>query len=128
MHMRASFRRRTTKPLSPSQARNSALINQLATPGLGSLLARRYVAGSGQLLLALAGFAMVTGWFGALILKMYNEIQGNPPSKSVAWLGEVGALAFGLAWLWALFTSLSLIREARGDEKESNVPPQLPRT
>ena len=39
-----------------ASARNCALINQLATPGLGSLMAGRLVAGIGQLLLAVAGF------------------------------------------------------------------------
>ena len=111
--MKLFSRRQPLKPLSRSTARNSALINQFATPGLGSLLAGRYVAGIGQLLLALAGFGLVLAWFAALMMGIYNDIQGNAPGKSVAWLGELGALTFGAAWIWALFTSLSLLREAR---------------
>lgn len=122
--MRASFRPRSPKLLSRSVARNSVLINQLATPGLGSLLAGRFVAGIGQLLLALAGFGMVMGWFVLLLVKMYEEIEGATQPKSMGWLGEFGALLFAAAWLWALFTSLSLLRQAR--ENESNLPPQTP--
>ena len=108
------------KVLSRSAARNSFLINQLATPGLGSLMARRYVAGAGQLLLALVGAGLVIAWFVALMSQMYRQMNGNENPKSVAWLGEAGAVFFVAAWVWALFTSFSLLREA-----EANEPPPL---
>jgi hypothetical protein len=41
---------------------NCILTNQLATPGLGSILAGRKVAGIGQLLLATAGCILVCVW------------------------------------------------------------------
>jgi hypothetical protein len=114
------------KALSRTTARNSFLINQLATPGLGSLMAGRHVAGSGQLLLALAGFGLVLAWFIALLTQMYQQLDSDTPPKSVAWLGELGALIFAAAWLWALITSLSLVREARAIEAQPK-PPILPR-
>ena len=61
--MRTSSTRPPRQPLNKSKARNCALINQLATPGLGSLMGGRIFAGIGQLILAVAGFIMVTGWF-----------------------------------------------------------------
>jgi len=121
--MKASFLRQASKPPSRSTARNSALINQLATPGLGSLLAGRLFAGFGQLLLALAGFGMVLGWFALRLVQVYTEIQGTAQPESVAWLGEIGALTFAAAWLWALVTSLSLLRQARLNENRSDRPP-----
>lgn len=125
--MKASFLRQQTRPLSRSTARNSALVNQLATPGLGSLLAGRYVAGAGQLLLALAGFGMVLGWFALIMIQTYNDIEGQTASsKSYGWLGEAGAITFAVSWLWALVTSLSLLREAGRQESESPTPPHLP--
>ncbi|MGH7969665.1 MAG: hypothetical protein ACREIC_13155 [Limisphaerales bacterium] len=128
--MNASFLRQPTRPLSRSTARNSALINQLATPGLGSLLAGRYASGIGQLLLALAGFGMVLGWFVLVLMQTYNDIEGQASSKSYAWLGEAGALTFVVSWLWALVTSLSLLREAGRKESETQSempsPPHLP--
>ena len=45
----------TPKNLSRTKARNALLLNQLATPGLGSLLAGRWIAGTGQLLCSVAG-------------------------------------------------------------------------
>ena len=50
------------KSLSPATARNCCLVNQFATPGLGSLMGRRIVAGIGQLLLAFLGAALVIYW------------------------------------------------------------------
>ena len=110
------------KALSRTTARNSFLINQLATPGLGSLMAGRHVAGSGQLLLALAGFGLVLAWFIALLTQMYQQLDSDAQPKSVAWLGELGALIFAAAWLWALITSLSLLREASANEAQPKPP------
>jgi hypothetical protein len=113
------------QPLSRTRARNSAFINQLATPGLGSLLAGRYVAGAGQLLLALAGFGLVVAWFIKLMLQMFQQIDTGGAIKSVSWIGEAGAALFALAWVWALVTSLSLLRQARDETPRE--PPPLPK-
>jgi hypothetical protein len=109
------------KPLDRTTARNCFLINQFATPGLGSLMARRYVAGAGQLLLALIGFGLVVAWFISVMSRLYQQVEGGSSSGSAGWLGEAGAVAFAASWLWSLVTSLSLLREAR--EKERHVPP-----
>ena len=90
------------------------MINQLATPGLGSLMAGRIVAGTAQLILAVAGFLMIAGWFIQLAFGVYRQLQDfatEPPA--FPWLGPAGAMAFLLSWLWALVTSLSLLRDAR---------------
>ena len=92
------------------------LLNQCATPGLGSFLAGRRVVGVGQLLLAVAGFVMVIGWFVLLALQVYNEVMNGAEPKSVAWLGLAGGATFAAAWLWSLVTSLSILREARANE------------
>ncbi len=107
------------RSLNPATARNYALLNQLATPGLGSLLGGRWLVGSIQLLLAVAGFCLILAWFVKIMLMLYQQIDGNSASVpgSVAWLGESGAAAFALAWIWSLFTSISLVREAREERK-----------
>jgi hypothetical protein len=125
MRMRASFLRRPPGPLSRSTARNAALLNQCATPGLGSLMAGRHAAGIGQLLLAVTGFLMVLAWFILLAMQMYAELINDAQPKSVAAIGEAGAAIFLAAWLWALVTSLSLLREARSNEPASSTPPVL---
>jgi len=116
MRMKASFLRRPPGPLDRSTARNAALLNQCATPGLGSLLAGRRLAGLGQLLLAVAGFVMVVAWFFLLALQMYEELVNDAPPKSVARLGELGGAIFLAAWVWSLVTSLSVLREARAND------------
>ena len=116
MPTKTSSRRPPQKPLSRAKARNAALVNQLATPGLGSLLARRWVAGIGQLILAVAGFALFVAWFVEVLIQFSGMINSDAPPRSVGWLAEAGALTFIAAWLWALITSLSLLREARRNE------------
>src|SRR6266576_1835833 len=116
MPTKTSSPRPPPKPLSRAKARNAALMNQLATPGLGSLLARRWVAGIGQLILAIAGFALVVAWFVEVLIQFYGMINRDAPPRPAGWLGEAGALIFIAAWLWALITSLSLLREARRNE------------
>ncbi len=116
MRMRASFLHRPRRSVDRPTARNSALINQLATPGLGSLLAGRYVAGVGQLILAFAGFGLVIGWFVLRLITVYKTVRYGVEPQPVGWVGEAGLLFFGAAWLWALLTSLSLLREARTKE------------
>ena len=100
------------KPLSRATARNAALINQLATPGLGSLLGRRWIAGSGQLLLAIAGFTLFVIWFVKDMYQYYGQITGDVEVRPIGNFLVSGLSLFGAAWLWSLMTSFSLLREA----------------
>jgi TM2 domain-containing membrane protein YozV len=110
------------KPISRTAARNAALVNQFATPGLGSLMAGRWIAGIGQLLLAVAGFVFVVVWFFETMVQLYDQIDGNPAPPPVAWAGETGIGLFVIAWFWALVTSISLVTRAKSEE------PALPQT
>jgi hypothetical protein len=125
--MKPFFPRLTPKPGSQSAARNAALVNQLATPGLGSLMAGRWIAGSGQLVLAVSGFVMVVVWFFAVMIQYYGQVTGNTEVRPVGWIGEIGAILFVAAWLWALVTSVSLLRAAKADgpDNPQTVPPTL---
>jgi hypothetical protein len=104
------------------------LINLAATPGLGSLLARRYVAGTGQLLLALAGFVLLVSWMFELFYRLVLQQLGRsvPPDAS-GWLWKWGLVLFGAGWLWSLVTSLSLWRQAKTEEaaQQQPAPPRL---
>jgi len=114
------------KLLTAATARNAALVNQLATPGLGSLMAGRYLTGAGQLLLALAGFFCFLYWFVAVMRQFYGQIEGNVEVQPVGWIGLLGLGLFGLAWLWALVTSISLLREARRNQAADFATPRPP--
>jgi len=106
---------------SRAKARNAALLNQLATPGLGSLFAQRWAAGIGQLLLALLGFTLLVVWFVQMMLGYYGQMFGDgvahrPPAYTGLLLGVA---LFSLAWIWSLMTSVSLMREASKVSLES---------
>jgi hypothetical protein len=80
-------------------------------------MAGRVIAGTGQLMLAVAGFIMVIGWFIQLFLDIYHQLKGvAAESLPFPWLGPVGAITFLTAWLWSLVTSLSLVRGACRNE------------
>ena len=114
-------------PISPARARNCALMNQFATPGLGSLLARRFAAGVGQLGIFLVGFVLFVAWFVDEMRQYYNLMFSDNEPHVRHWFIFVGLGLCALSWLWSLVTSLSLIREARRNEREGKLatPPKL---
>jgi len=100
------------------------LTANLALPGCGSLVAGR-ISGYGQLAFAAAGL-MLTVTFGTRFIFWYlaNWSQLQQPSDmdpfgtmSEIWLHVRWALAgiavFSAGWLWALGTSLHLLRQAK---------------
>jgi len=125
------------RPSSPPQPRAplsretawACLTTNLAMPGAGSLAAGR-LSGYAQIALALGGMAIsllfgvrFIWWF----LSNWSQLQ-NPDADPVATLGEIwralkwpllGLGLFVLSWLWALVTSLGILREARANEQKS---------
>jgi len=119
---------RTVRPLGRARVASCVLINLCATPGLGSLMARRVWAGIGQLLLAVAGFCLIVYWMCELFYRVYLEQLGETaPANAYGWMGKWGLICFGLSWLWSLVTSLSLLRQVKADERAGPkpVPPRL---
>jgi hypothetical protein len=119
---------RPDRPISRARAASCALVNLAATPGLGSLMARRMVAGIGQLLLALAGFVLIVGWMFELFRRVYLQQLGEPvPPDSSDWMWRWGTICFGAGWLWSLVTSLNLLRRAKADVPAQTrpVPPRM---
>jgi hypothetical protein len=116
------------RPLSRARVVSCVLVNQCATPGLGSLVARRVVAGMGQLLLALAGFVLIIGWMFELFRRVALQQLGEPVSPDASgWMGRWGLIFFGAGWLWSLVTSISLLRQVKADKPADpkTVPPRL---
>ena len=106
--------------LSRKRVISCVLLNLVATPGLGSLLARRWIAGVGQCVLSVAGFILIMVWFFKLVIvQFYGQINGNTQVHPVGWIGLLGAILFVVAWLWSLVTSFSLLREASKVNLES---------
>lgn len=130
MLMKPFVPRPNRKTVSRTAARNAALVNQFATPGLGSLMAGRWIAGMGQLLLAVAGFVLVVRWFFETMLQVYDQIVGDASPHSAADIGKTGAVLFIIAWFWALVTSVSLMLRAKSAEavvpQTGSSPPTVP--
>lgn len=90
-----------------------AMINLLAFPGLGSILAGR-PSGFPQALLMLTGFFLAVGFMGFYLRDSYRAIASGGAtlefeSAQLTWMAWWG---FGLclvAWVWAGLTSLSLL-------------------
>ena len=109
------------KKISRSQARNATLLNQLGTPGLGSLMGGRMLAGTLQLLVFLAGFVLFCAWAFTNLLQYYRLMFHNTPDEptGVGWMAWTGVGICVLAWCWALVTSFSLLRESSRVSLES---------
>ena len=118
----SAFRRWANKPLDCGKALSALLVNQLATPGLGSIVAGRRVSGWAQLILAAAGVLLVLAWWFRVLSFYYELMIWDEPAQELKLhhgMGKLGAALFGVAWLWALGTSISLLREARANTRKA---------
>jgi hypothetical protein len=115
------------KKLNSASARNCFLVNQFATPGLGSLMGGRILPGIGQLLLAVLGFALVMVWFLRTMKEYYSLLTEDVKEVSYANYFLAGVLFFVAAWLWSLLTSISMIRQAKDEPPPgpSATPPRI---
>ncbi len=110
---------------SRATVRNATLLNLLATPGLGSLLAGRRVAGTGQLVIFLAGFLLFCAWSFGNISHYYQLMFADVPAPEgtgitrTPWPGMVLCL---VAWVWSLFTCISL---SRASEQARRAPVEI---
>jgi hypothetical protein len=117
------------KTLSPAAARNCLLMNLFATPGLGSLMGGRVLAGLGQLILFLIGFGFICVWFYRTMKEYYSLSDFTEDVTRVSYFQYflAGAMFAAASWLWSLLTSLSLVRNAKTPEPQppGSVPPQI---
>ena len=80
-------------------------------------------------MLAVAGFILFCAWFVDVMRQYYGLINSDASPHFHHWLALAGVGAFALSWLWAWVTSISLLREARRNEREGRLfssPPVLP--
>ena len=106
-----------------------AIINQLALPGLGTVMAGRKI-GYAQLVLSVTGFVCLNIFLVLALPEvgaLWNEML-HPSDDAFAllnllekWktriaLAFAGIILFGIAWLWALGTSVKAVR--RGNKTE----------
>lgn len=108
-----------SKPLSRSKAWFCAVVNQLAFPGLGTIMAGRRI-GYLQAAAMLAGFCMATGfivWFlyGWMLLladPAMSESRLWAQFWRYAWIGIAGLALTFVVWCWSLLSSIQIVRGA----------------
>ncbi len=116
--------RRISRQISPAKAVTCVVINQCATPGLGSILAGRVAAGIGQLILSIIGFGLIVWWIACFAWDRIRLATGDEPlGTNYGWAGTWGLILFGAAWLWACGTSLSLLRQAKRARSAADTQP-----
>jgi len=97
------------------------IINQLAFPGMGTVMAGRRV-GYAQAVLMLAGFFLVMAFMCCYFASLASFIlHSNGAELSIKELcrpyasaGLSGVALCAVAWLWALVSSLGILRAAAG--------------
>jgi hypothetical protein len=115
------------RPLSSDRAW-ACVMQNLATPGIGSLKARRIFAGTCQLMLAIASCCLICAWVIEWSYRIYQaQISETIPQNPSGWLLKWGVVCFGLSWLWALVTCVRLVLQAKAAERRNprRIPPRL---
>jgi hypothetical protein len=98
-------------------------VNQAATPGLGTIWAGRLWMGRGQLAVALVGFCLIVFYIWRMFQNSLRDTLGEPLLPPATAAMNWGGLTFGLAWAWAWFSSISILREAQ--RRKRMKPPKL---
>lgn len=86
--------------------------NALVLPGLGSLVAGKWVAGLAQAGLSLVGFVMtmlwLIGWLGRAAREATIPLDPGPGFDR----GLLGLALFGIGWAWGVLTGVLMLRRA----------------
>lgn len=113
-------------PLDEKGARGCLLLNLIAWPGLGSVLARRK-SGFIQMFLSLAGLFSVVFGLQRFMAMIWEETRYPTWKDDFVWLGIGGVSAFAFSWLWALFTSFSIRKSVSNPPaRPLGTPPPMP--
>lgn len=112
-----------------SRAWSYVVLNLLAFPGMGTIMARR-TTGYLQATLSLIGFGMFVGfvlWFMVGLVRTAGDMSGDLDAywrfvRSRAWIAWAGLVVCAVAWFWSLFSSVQILRAARRNSR----PPPLP--
>lgn len=111
-------------PLDEKAARNCLLVNLMFWPGLGSVLARRKV-GWVQMAMSLLGLFTVAVALQMFMAMIWRETRTPTLQDSFVWVAATGFGLFIGAWIWGLFTGLSIQSETKAT-RARNTPPPLP--
>ena len=119
------------------------LMANMAIPGVGSMIAKRYGSGAVQMIGSLIGFALLgycfMEFYGAM--KGYSDSMEGEPEDMVAALkgisgqimgpliyGAVGVLTLKVTWIWAQVTTAQVFKAEKKAEaaEEASMTQELP--
>lgn len=99
------------RPLDRPTAWACVAANLLVLPGLGSWILGR-VVGLAQMALSLAGFGLTLVWAFWLV-RVWVALKHVPTDPGPHLIKAIsGLLLFAAAWIWALVTSITILRRA----------------
>jgi hypothetical protein len=90
--------------------------NLFGIPGMGTVMAQRW-EGVPQLALAIVGGILLTWWLVAFALAFLRTMTIPAPGGPDLRLGLWGVGLFGVAWVWALASSVAVLRVAKGEAR-----------
>lgn len=114
----------------------ACLMANMTVPGVGSMIAKRYVAGAIQAIGSVIAFVMVGYCFSEFYASMkdYSESLDDPDQMAEAMkaifdkikgpliVGGVGVLILKVTWIWAQFTTAAVFKK----EKAADQVPEGP--
>jgi hypothetical protein len=89
------------------------VLGNLVLPGLGTWASGRRMAGITQIVASQAGFILMMSWGIWFVAAWIHTHEFPTELGPILWLIVPGAVMFFGAWLWALVSSLQILRAAR---------------
>ncbi len=95
-------------------------MNLFGTPGIGTMMAGRFLTGALQFVVFLAGFCLFVAW-SIDMGRHWHALLFDRPMIAVRhgllWPAAASMLA---AWIWALGSSLRILRDAKSAQTACN--------
>ena len=109
------------------------LMANMMVPGVGSMIAKRYVAGAIQAVGSVIAFVMVGYCFVEFYhaMKDYSESLDDPDAMAEAMkaifgkikgpmiVGGIGVLILKITWIWAQFTTAAVFKNEKAADQTS---------
>jgi hypothetical protein len=114
--MRTSSIQPDRPPLERSKAWSYLITNLFVLPGLGSIMAKRFLAGGLQIALSLLGFLVTLVALIRMALAWAQQFM-LPDDPSLYYTAMAGIGIFIVGWVWSLITSLLVLRSSQDTPK-----------